>query len=144
VNRTFQADFSLLQAGAAELPALVYDGECPFCSAYVRMLRLRETFGGLRLVDARSGDPLVREVQAAGFDLDRGMVLKLDGKYHFGDRCVHMLALMSTPSGFFNKITRAIFTSPRLSRLLYPPLVAGRNATLFVLGRRKINAQPTS
>ncbi|HEX9904845.1 MAG TPA: DCC1-like thiol-disulfide oxidoreductase family protein [Propylenella sp.] len=124
-------------------PVLVYDGECPFCSAYVRMVRLRETFGALRLVDARSGDPLVGEIRAAGLDLDKGMVLKLDGELYFGDRCLHVLALMSTPSGAFNRVTRALFASPRLARRLYPFLVAGRNAALILLGRRKINAPPS-
>ena len=120
---------------------LVYDGECPFCSAYVRMVRLRRAVGELRLVDARSGDPLVMEVCAAGLDLDRGMVLKLNGQLYAGDQCLHVLALMSTSSGVFNRITGTLFSSPRRARWLYPVLVAGRTAKLFCLGRRKLNAQ---
>lgn len=128
---------------APEGPVIVYDGECPFCSAYVRLLRLRDAFGTVRLVNARSADPVVDAVRAAGLDLDAGMVLKLGGQLYSGDRCLHMLALMSTPSGIFNRLASAVFASPRLSRRLYPVLVAGRNATLRLLGRRKINAPPS-
>jgi hypothetical protein len=105
------------------------------------MVRLRRAFGELRLVDARSGDPLVREVRTAGLDLDRGMVLKLNGQLYAGDQCLHVLALMSTSSGVFDRITGTLISSPRLARWLYPVLVAGRNATLLVLGRRKLKAQ---
>ena len=130
-------------AGAAETPVIVYDGDCPFCSAYVRLVRLRDAFGTVRLVNARTADPVLDEIRAAGLDLDSGMVLKLDQQLFSGDRCLHMLALMSTSSGIFNRLTKAVFTSPRLSRRLCPVLIAGRNATLSLLGRRKINALPS-
>ena len=38
---------------------LVYDGDCPFCSAYVRFVRLRDAVGTVHLVDAREGGPVV-------------------------------------------------------------------------------------
>jgi predicted DCC family thiol-disulfide oxidoreductase YuxK len=117
---------------------IVYDAECPFCSAYVRMLRLRAAAGAVRLIDARSDYPIVAEIRAAGLDLDRGMVLKMDGRLHHGDACLNRLALMSTGSGAFNRINRAIFSSPRAARWLYPALVAGRNAALRLMGRGSI------
>jgi hypothetical protein len=33
---------------------------------------------------------------------------------------------------------RGAFRRPALSRVIYPPLVAGRNLTLRLLGRRKL------
>ena len=128
------------QDSATEPPTIIYDGDCPFCSAYVRMVRLRRAFGAVRLVDARSAEPIVSEIEAAGLDLDKGMVLILNNERYHGAECLHRIALMSTSSGLFNRITKAIFASPRLARWLYPVLVGGRNAILFVLRRRKINA----
>jgi predicted DCC family thiol-disulfide oxidoreductase YuxK len=119
---------------------LVYDGDCPFCSRYVRLVRLRESLGGLKLVNARDGGPLVDEVRASGHDLDQGMVLLMDGQTYHGDACMHRLALMSSPSGTFNRLNRLVFSSPTASRLLYPVLRAGRNATLRLLGRRRLDA----
>jgi predicted DCC family thiol-disulfide oxidoreductase YuxK len=122
----------------ARPPWLAYDGECPFCSAYVRMLRLREAAGAVRMVNARDGGPEVAAARAAGLDLDEGMVLNLNGRLLHGDECIHALALMTTPSGPFNRLTHWVFRSERRARLLYPWLRAGRNATLRLLGRRRM------
>lgn len=120
---------------------IVYDGQCPFCSRYVQLVRLRETLGQVRLIDARKGGPEVEEVRRAGLDLDEGMVLKWDGRLYHGAECINMLALLSTPSSGFNRVNAALFRSPTASRLLYPVLRAGRNAVLRMLGRSKIEPQ---
>jgi hypothetical protein len=102
------------------------------------MLRLREAAGAVRLVNARDGGPEVAAAHVAGLDLDEGMVLNLDGRLLHGDECIHALALMTTASGPFNRLTRWVFRSERRARLLYPWLRAGRNATLRLLGRRRM------
>lgn len=117
---------------------IVYDGECPFCSAYVKLVRLRDTIGDVRLANARDGGPIVEEVRRAGFDLDEGMALKYQGRIYHGADCMNLLALLSTPSSAFNRVNGLMFRSPAVSRILYPVLRAGRNATLRLLGRRKI------
>jgi predicted DCC family thiol-disulfide oxidoreductase YuxK len=116
---------------------VVYDGQCPFCSRYVSLLRLRDTLGRVELVDARNGGPIVDEIVAAGIDLDEGMTLKMNGRLYHGAECIHRLALLSTPSTTFNRINRAIFRRDAISRALYPVLRSGRNAVLRVLGRPK-------
>jgi hypothetical protein len=104
----------------------------------VRLVRLRETLGHVELVNARDGGPIVEEVVAGGFDLDDGMALKLNGTLYHGADCVHVLALLSTPSTTFNRINRMVFRSQTISRLLYPVLRTGRNLTLRFLGRQQI------
>jgi predicted DCC family thiol-disulfide oxidoreductase YuxK len=120
---------------------IVYDGECPFCSRYVALLRLKAAFGDIKLVDARTDHPAVRRLVAAGIDLDEGMALIQGDRIFHGDDCMHRLALMSTPSTLFNRMNAAIFSSPAASRILYPYLRAGRNAALALLGRKKIAAK---
>lgn len=117
---------------------LVYDGDCPFCSRYVRYLRLRESLGSVELVNARTEHPVVGELMAKGFNLDEGMAFVDRGKIYHGDECIHRLALLSTSSRAFNRINAAIFRSKTLSSLLYPVLKAGRNATLRILGRSRL------
>lgn len=119
---------------------LLYDGECPFCASYVSYVRLRETAGPITLADARKYPALVAEAQALGFDIDVGMLLKLDGRYYFGGDCIHALSLLTTPSGVFNRMNRALFKSKAVARFAYPILRAGRNAALFMLGRRRIHS----
>ena len=43
---------------------LVYDRECPICSAYVRMMRIRKDIGRLELVNARESSPIMDEITA--------------------------------------------------------------------------------
>ncbi|NJC32623.1 putative DCC family thiol-disulfide oxidoreductase YuxK [Sphingomonas jejuensis] len=118
---------------------IVYDGECPFCSAYVKLVRLRDAVGKVRLVDARSSDdPIVGEMRARGFDLNQGMAMKMGDEYLHGDAVIHRLALMSGPSGTLNRVQAWVFRSRRRSALLYPIMRAGRNATLKLMGRRPI------
>jgi len=118
---------------------IVYDGECPFCSAYVRMFRLRE-LADVELINAREDNPLVDEILDRGLDLDEGMVMKLGDEYYFGDDVVHRLALMSGSSGLLRRFNYWVFSDARRSRLIYPWLRAGRNFTLKLLGRKKIGA----
>jgi predicted DCC family thiol-disulfide oxidoreductase YuxK len=119
---------------------IVYDGECPFCASYLKLLRLRDAAGPVRLVDARSDDPAVQRVREAGFDLDEGMALIDAETVWHGEDCINRIALMSTPSGLFNRINATVFRSPRASKALYPVLRGGRNLALRLMGRKKIGA----
>ncbi|WP_299706077.1 DCC1-like thiol-disulfide oxidoreductase family protein [uncultured Tateyamaria sp.] len=118
---------------------IIYDGDCPFCSAYVKLVRLRETVGTIELINARSDDEVIDRINAAGLDLDRGMVVEMGGQLQHGDAAMTTLAMMTTQSGVFNRIMRLMFSRPAIACILYPPLVAGRALTLRLLGRRKIN-----
>lgn len=117
---------------------LVYDGECPFCTQYARLTRLRSTLGELKIINARDGGPQVDEVKALGLKIDEGMVLKMDDSYYHGADCLHRLALMSSQSGIFNRLTYALFKNERLSQFMYPVLRAGRNFVLRILGRKRL------
>jgi predicted DCC family thiol-disulfide oxidoreductase YuxK len=119
---------------------LVYDGDCPVCSAYSRAIALRHLDPGFQLLNAREPHPIVREIDRLGFDMDEGFVLKIKDDYYHGADAINRLALMTTRAGAFNRINYYIFGSRFLSRLLYPVLRTGRNALLCVLGKTKIAA----
>ena len=118
---------------------LVYDGDCPFCSAYVQFVRFRDAVGTVHLIDARDGGGIVDDIRAAGFDLDEGMVLKAGNRLYHGADCINALALMSGGSGLFNKLNAWIFKSPLRAKVLYPILRTGRNVALWLLRRQKIH-----
>ena len=119
-------------------PRIIYDGDCPFCSSYVRLLRLRKTFGEVELINARECPKVVEELAGHNMDLNEGMILVLNGEYFCGSECIHRLALLATPSNTFNKINKLIFQRRRLAAVLYPMLRAGRNLSLKFLGVKKI------
>lgn len=118
---------------------LVYDRECPACDNYCRLVRIRETVGNLTIVNARESSDVMNEITAKGLDIDQGMILKMGGHLYYGADAIHALALISSRSGFFNRLNYWIFCSKRTSAILYPVLRFFRNLLLKILGKTKIN-----
>ncbi len=118
---------------------LVYDTQCPACHYYCQLVRIRESVGKLKLVDAREPSEIMNEITVAGLDIDQGMVLKIGGAMYYGSDAIHMLSLLGTRSGFFNRINYWTFRSTVASKVLYPILRYFRNLLLKVLGKTKIN-----
>jgi len=117
---------------------LVYDGECPLCSRYARMIRLEQSIGPVELVSARDDHPVVRELLRDGYDLDQGVAFVDGDEIYFGEECMTRLALLSTPVGLFNRMNAAVFRSPRATALVYPIFRTGRRILLRLLGRRPL------
>lgn len=119
---------------------LLYDGECPFCSRYVQLLRLRQLSPGFRLLDARRQPELVQEMLRLGHDVDTGMILHWQGRFFHGSDCIAQLSLLADTQTMGQRLNRALFADQRRARRLYPWLVRGRNLVLRLLGRRPIGA----
>ena len=118
---------------------LVYDTQCPACNYYCQLVRIRESVGKLTLIDAREPSEVMSEITAAGLDIDQGMVLKMGDAMYYGSDAIHMLSLLGSSSGFFNRINYWLFRTKSASKILYPILRFFRNLLLKVLGRTKIN-----
>lgn len=116
---------------------ILYDGDCPFCKRYVKWLRLKESLSA-RLVNAREDSDLRDEATKAGYDLDRGMLVKYGGALYHGDAAMVLLSLLSTPSGFFNRAIAALFRSERRAKIFYPVFAFFRRVTVLTLGRGTI------
>jgi predicted DCC family thiol-disulfide oxidoreductase YuxK len=118
---------------------VVYDKQCPACDYYCNLVRIKESVGRLVLMDARDGGPVMEEITARGLDIDQGMVVKIGDELYYGPEAIHVLALMGTNTGFFNRVAYWSFRSRAVSRILYPVLKACRNLLLKLLGKTKIN-----
>ena len=119
---------------------VIYDGDCPFCQSYVKLMALRNCVGQVDLVSARSDDPRVKEVQHQ-FDLNEGMMAIYGSKMYYGSDAIALISTLCADSGFAQKLLAKIFGKPARARLLYPIMKAGRNVTLWALGRPKIGLQ---
>ena len=128
----------MTQADREEI-LLVYDKECPVCDAYCQLVRIEESAGDLKLVDAREPSDALDEITALGLDIDQGMVLKMEGELYYGADAIHELAHISSRSGLFNRLNYLMFYSKRVSRIVYPALRGCRNLLLKILGKTKIN-----
>ena len=118
---------------------LVYDKQCPACDNYCQVVRIRESVGKLKIVDARKSSAIMDEISSAGLDIDQGMVLKMGDQIYYGSNAMHALALISSRSGIFNRLNYWIFRSKKVSGFLYPILRFFRNLLLKILNKSKIN-----
>lgn len=109
---------------------IIYDGACPFCNAYVRLLRLRSAFA-VELLSARSDDARVSHYLDLGYRLDEGMLVVIGGTVHAGADAMNLLAALSESRGWLNRVQRFVFARRWLARLLYPWLRAGRRVALW-------------
>jgi predicted DCC family thiol-disulfide oxidoreductase YuxK len=118
---------------------LVYDRECPACNVYCQVVKIRESVGHLRIVDARENSEVLHEITAEGLDIDQGVVLKMGDQLYYGSDAIHTLALIGSRSGILNRINYWVFRSKTMSSILYPFLRFLRNFLLKILGKSKIN-----
>ena len=118
---------------------LIYDKECPACDFYCQIVRIHQSVGDLVLIDARENPEVLQEITAEGLDIDQGMVLKMGGLLYYGTDAIHLLALLSSRSGVFNRLNYWLFSSKKVAGILYPILRSCRNLLLKILGKTKIN-----
>lgn len=118
----------------------VYDGACPICNMGANLYQVRQSVGSLHTVDARteSDHPLMQEVNAAGLDLDAGMVIKYNGTLYQGAGALHIMAQLGAKTGWFNHINTHLFHAKPVATLAYPFLRAARNMALLLKGEKKI------
>ena len=128
--------------GETEELAIIYDEQCPVCSAYSAAVDVdADAASSGRRVNARSDDPLVRQAREAGLDLDDGMVVVHKGKLYHGAEALNLMARLAPNRGLGNRINRLLFSNETVSQLGYPMLRGGRNTLLRLLGRSKISDQ---
>lgn len=122
---------------------LVYDGECPICSAYCKALVIRQVEPRFEIVNARQYHPILEIINEKGLNLEEGFVLKIKNEYYHGADAINRLALISTDAGLFNSLNYFIFKSTYLSKILYPLLRTGRSILLYLLGIKKMDKANT-
>jgi predicted DCC family thiol-disulfide oxidoreductase YuxK len=120
---------------------ILYDGDCPFCTRYVKLLRLRENLR-VELVNARENSADRDAATAKGYDLDHGMLVTYGGQDYYADAAITILSVLATSSGFINRMSAAAFRSPKRAKLLYPVLAFFRRMTVLALGRGLIRNLP--
>jgi predicted DCC family thiol-disulfide oxidoreductase YuxK len=118
--------------------AIIYDGDCPLCSAYVRMARLKKAIGNPTLVNARERPDLVKALARSGVSLDAGMVVYYQGRIHAGGEAIHALALLTTPVDLANRLIAALLGRRSFALWVYPFLRAGRNLLLKLRNRPQL------
>ncbi len=116
----------------------VYDGECPLCRSAAHALRIKKDYGDLHLVnarEARADDLLIKKINAQGLDLDEGMVIYADDRFHHGQDALRFMARYSDAKNAFSMFCKSLFWSRSLSALTYPWMRGVRN---WLLRRKRV------
>lgn len=114
---------------------IAYDGECPMCTNYARLVRLRATIPSVVLYNLRDLPPTERAAITNDYDLDEGMLFIWSGQVFHGSNAVNQIALLSSTSGAFNTANRIIFKHRLFTKAVYPILRFGRLMLLKLLRR---------
>ena len=116
---------------------IYYDGECPFCSSFVKMSRLKSMYD-VSLFNLRDLPDKAEDFAKRGCDVDEGMIVQLNDEIYFGYEAVHIIAVLSNENKVLGRVYNLLFSNRVFVRFLYPFMRAGRNFTLFLLRRDKI------
>ena len=119
----------------------IYDGECPICSYAAHAFRIRQAVGNLHLINARDEKqhPLVQKVNERGLDLDEGMVILYQDNFYHGEDALHLMGLIGSDIGWFNRINAFLFRSKPVAKFCYPAMRGMRNALIRMKGASKID-----
>ena len=109
---------------------IAYDGDCPFCSSYVRMQRLQNLGMGVELVNFREVPELVEKLKQQGLDPNNGMYVEVAGTPYYADEAMTVLSSLSTSKNLINLGFKWWFKNKTRAKWLYPILRVGRNLAL--------------
>lgn len=123
---------------AIDKMVIIYDGLCPFCTSYVRLMALKRSVGAVDLIDARTAHPEVQRLVSLGYDLNEGMAAIYGGKIYYGSDATVLISTMTQVRGPFGRLIALMLRNPARARFLYPLLKVGRRVALAILGRPKI------
>jgi len=117
---------------------IIYDGDCTFCNAYTKRLKLQQSVGEIELLSARSDNVRIQHYVDRGYDLDEGMLVVTQSEIYAGAAAMHWLSLHTSGAGFFEATQGFIFSRKCLANLIYPLLKLGRRVWLALRGRALI------
>lgn len=117
---------------------VLYDGECPVCSAYVALAQLRTLRPDLQVLDARQEPALVVALRAEGFDVNDSILIRLGSRVYSGGAATRLISQLGSGNPIIRRAALYAIGGAPWSGALYPWLRAGRKGLLRVLGRGMI------
>ena len=114
----------------------IYDGECPFCNHFAELLELKGSIPSLQIIDGRKHLDQLTKLYNQGYDLNRGAILLNNGKIKHGAEAINWICSeIKEPSDSLLEVLRIIFTSNKMTHLLFPFLLWGRRLSLTLKGK---------
>ncbi|WP_269624888.1 DCC1-like thiol-disulfide oxidoreductase family protein [Prochlorococcus marinus] len=120
----------------------IYDGECPFCNHFAELIEIKSFLPDFEILDGRKNLPLLTQLYNQGYDLNKGAILINNEKIMHGADAINWICSeIKEPSDSLLEVLRIIFTSNKMTNLLFPFLLWGRRLSLTLKGK---SHQPVS
>ncbi len=114
----------------------IYDGECPFCNHFAKLLELKSSIPELEILDGRKNLALLSKLYTQGYDLNNGAILiSNENIMHGADAINWICSEIKDPSDSLLEVLRIIFTSNKRTNFLFPFLLWGRRLSLTLKGK---------
>ena len=120
----------------SEKRLFIYDGECPFCNHFAQLIELKSSLPEFEILDGRNNLALLTQLYNQGYDLNKGAILINGEKIMHGADAVNWICSeIKEPSDSLLEVLRIIFTSNKMTNLLFPFLLWGRRLSLTLKGK---------
>ena len=114
----------------------IYDGECPFCNHFAKLLEIKSSIPSLQIINGRENLEQLTELYKKGYDLNKGAILIRNGKIKHGADAISLICSeLNEPNDSLLKLLRIIFTSNKRSKVLFPFLLWARRFLLTLRGK---------
>lgn len=117
---------------------IAYDGDCLFCSSYVRMQRLDALDMQVDLINFRDAPDLVEKLKQQNLDPNNGMYVEVAGVPYYADEAMAVISSLSTSKHWLNLCFKWCFKSKARAKFLYPILRVGRYLVLRAMRRSQL------
>ena len=115
----------------------IYDGECPFCNNFAKLLELKGALPSLKILDGRKNLSRLTTLFNEGYDLNNGAILIRDSEILHGSNAVNYIcSQIKEPNDALLELLRVIFQSKKRSKLLFPILLLARRLLLSFKGSK--------
>lgn len=112
---------------------IIYDKECPFCSTYINLTKLKKNFD-VMIINARE---VVNQDDYKdlfeNYNIDEGMIFIFNQKIYYGGEAIFKINELLSESNLLKK-----FNNENVIKILYPLFKFIRGITLKILLRKKI------
>ncbi len=98
---------------------LLYDKQCPICERYAMYVDLKKMFN-IRLLNARQELDRVKKLREAGYNIESGFILVIDGEVFQGYEAMMTLERITAPSGVLDRVKKIMLKIPGVGRIAYP------------------------
>ena len=113
----------------------IYDGECPFCNHFAKLLELKSGIPEIAIVNGRENISQIIDLYKKGFDLDKGAILLKGNDILHGAKAINWIcSQIQDPSDELLKILSLTFSSNKRTEIIFHLLVSARRFFLAIKG----------